>query len=227
MKLPDGKDLEKFDRDFLARHFSIDRIGRTNAKFDRAKLLSFNGDYLQQLTDDQFTARFLDWCRQHQPATATRLSELFPAGPTPLIRMAKPRAKTLRDVVKVIEFALTPDDQLAYDPGAVQKSLRANNDEGLGILRRFAPILESLEPFTPDALHAAMESFAARELPPDPAGKSNLGKLAQPLRVAITGSGVSPPVHESLASLGRTRSLNRVRRCLDANSGDKSRILLA
>lgn len=214
MKLPDGKDLEKFDRDFLARHFSIDRIGRTNARFDRAKLLSFNADYLQQLTDDEFTARFLGWCRVYQPETAARLAELFPDGPTPLVRMAKPRAKILRDVVKVIDFALTPDDRLTFDPAAVQKSLKANNDEGLTILRRFAPVLESVESFTPDALHAAMESFAARELPADPAGKSNLGKLAQPLRVAITGSGVSPPVHESLACLGRARSVHRIRRCL-------------
>ncbi|MCC6322434.1 MAG: glutamate--tRNA ligase [Phycisphaerales bacterium] len=216
MKQSDGKDLEKFDLAFLARHFSIERIGRSNAKFDRAKLLSFNGDYLQQLSDDEFTRRFIAWCRDSQPATAAALERQFAANLPALIRMAKPRAKVLRDVLKVIEFALVPDDQLAFDSAAVQKSLRANNDEGLGILKRFAPVLESVEPFTPDALHTAMETFAARELPADPAGKSNLGKLAQPLRVAITGSGVSPPVHDSLACLGRARAIVRLHRCLEA-----------
>ena len=67
MKLPDGKDLEKFDMDFLAKHFAIDRIGKTSAKFDRAKLLSFNADYIGKLSDADFAARWRSFLAEYEP----------------------------------------------------------------------------------------------------------------------------------------------------------------
>jgi glutamyl-tRNA synthetase len=128
--------------------------------------------------------------------------------------MARPRCKVLRDALKVIDFALLADDAIAFDPAAVEKNLKAAGGEGLTILRNFRDALAKVEPFDPPTLHAAMESFAAGELPADPAGKSNLGKLAQPIRVALTGSAVSPPLNEAMAALGRESVLRRIDRCL-------------
>ncbi len=215
MKAPDGKDLEKFDLAFIAKHFSIERIGRTNAKFDRAKLLAFNGDYLQQMTDDEFSRRFTAWCAENAPEQAARLADLSPARTAALLGMAKPRVKTFRDVLKVIDFALAPDEAIAFDPAALEKQLRANGGEGAAILRRFAAYLTAIEPFDPPTLHSALETFAARELPADPTGKSNMGRLAQPIRVALTGTTVSPPLNEAMAVLGRASTHARIARALE------------
>lgn len=217
MKTPGGKDLEKFDRAFLARHFSIERIGKQNAKFDRAKLLAFNGDYLQKMDDGEFSGRFLQWCAENEPQTHAKIATLAPAGRDALLRMARPRCKVLRDALKVVEFALTPDDAIAFDSAAVEKNLRAGGGEGLAILRQFRGALADVQPFDAPTLHSAMEAFAARRLPPDPAGKSTIGKLAQPIRVALTGSAVSPPLNEAMAALGRASVLARIDRCLSVN----------
>jgi len=216
MKLPDGKDLEKFDAAFLSQHFTIDRIGKTNAKFDRAKLLSFNGDYLQQMPDEQFTQRFMAWCAESEPAVCSTLRAIDTNRLAQLLRMAKPRARTLRDVLKVIDFALVSDDQISFDPAALEKNLKSNNSEGLTILNQFRETLATITPFDGPTLHNAMEAFAAQHLPADPAGKSTIGKLAQPIRVALTGASVSPPLNEAMSVLGRESVLIRIDRCLKA-----------
>jgi glutamyl-tRNA synthetase len=201
-----GNDLEKFDNNYLAANFSIDRIGKTNARFDRAKLLSFNADAIAALPDAEFVRRWRAWCADHEPRVNDRLDEARMLLVAPAI---KPRAKTLRDAVKAVEFALTPDDQVAYDPKAADKFLKAGTPTGLEILRQARAVLAPVEPFDPAPIHAAIETFgASRGL--------NTGQIAQPLRIAATGSTVSPPLGETLALLGKNTALARIDRCLAA-----------
>src|SRR5207244_7557817 len=94
MKTPDGKDLEKFDMAFLAEHFSVERIGKTNSKFDRAKLLSFNADAIAALSDAEFVRRWRGWGAAYEPRIVRGLSE---AQMVMLAPALKPRARTLRD----------------------------------------------------------------------------------------------------------------------------------
>ena len=58
-----GDDLEKFDGAFLCENFTLDRIGKSNARFDRQKLLAFNLDAIQAMTPEEFLARFRDHWR--------------------------------------------------------------------------------------------------------------------------------------------------------------------
>ncbi|MFM9994690.1 MAG: glutamate--tRNA ligase [Phycisphaerales bacterium] len=204
MKDEQGKDVEKFGMDFLARHFAIDRIGRTNAKFDRVKLLSFNADYIGALSDAEFVRRWRIWCAEFQPDVNARLDEsriLMLAG------AIKPRARTLRDAAKAVEFALTPDDAIVYDPKAVEKALKNGVPSGLSLLPALREAIAGVSPFEPAAINAAVERFAANR-------SLGMGAAAQPLRVAITGSTVSPPLGETLAVLGRDSALRRIDRCL-------------
>lgn len=204
MKTPDGKDLEKFDMDFLARHFSIGRIGRGNARFDRAKLLAFNADAIGALSDAEFVRRWRAWCAEFRPDVNAGLDEGRMLMLAPAIR---PRTRTLRDAAHAVAFALTPDDALAYDPKAVEKALRRSEPSGLSLLPDLREVLASVEPFDPARVNAAVEGFAA-------ARGLGMGSAAQPLRVALTGSLVSPPLGETIAVLGRASSLARIDRCL-------------
>ena len=215
MKLPDGKDVEKFDMKFLAEHFSIDRIGRGSAKFDRTKLLSFNGDYLAAMSDDEFLRRWMEWMQEYEPEAHARIAAWPHAKQLIAVRAVKPRAKTLRDGLRPIAFSLVPDDGYEFDAAAVEKHLRSSvtvggaATTGMDTLREFAPFLSAISEvaWTPEQLTAAIDSFAKAKGMPNPGG------IAQPLRVAITGSGVSPGLGETMAILGRVSVLRRVERC--------------
>ncbi|MCB9840744.1 MAG: glutamate--tRNA ligase [Phycisphaeraceae bacterium] len=205
-----GNDLEKFDLAFLATTFDLDRIGKTNSKFDRDKLRAFNADALRAMTPEAFAARWREWAGHYEPRLAS-----IPDGTLPIAaRAAAPRASTFRDAVAQIAFAFTADDALAFDPGAVQKVLRKGEPTGLETLRDLAPSIGAIPAnaaFTPEAIDAAIKSFAeSRSL--------GMGKVAQPLRVALTGTSVSPGLGDVAAILGRDRTLARIERCLAAHS---------
>ncbi len=203
MKTPDGKDLEKFDMKFIAEHFSIERIGRTNAKFDRAKLLSFNGDAIGAMSDAEFARKWRAWCEEFEPT----FSKAVPGyGWETLGRAVKARAKTLRDGVKASGFLMLDDDAYPFDAAAVAKNLTAGEGAGLIMVRQVRERLAGLEPFEAGIIHTILEQLAQQS--------GGMGAVAQPIRVALTGSAVSPPLGETLAVLGKARTLARLDRCL-------------
>ncbi|MFO0835612.1 MAG: glutamate--tRNA ligase [Phycisphaerales bacterium] len=203
MKTADGKDLEKFDMKFIAEHFSIERIGRTNAKFDRAKLLSFNGDAIGAMSDAEFAGRWRSWCEEFEPEFA----KAVPAGGWETLgRAVKARAKTLRDGVKASAFLMLNDNSYPFDQAAVAKNLAANEGAGLKMVRTVRDRLADVGPFEAGIIHSILEQLAQQS--------GGMGAVAQPIRVALTGSAVSPPLGETLAVLGRARTLARLDRCL-------------
>jgi glutamyl/glutaminyl-tRNA synthetase len=208
MKTPDGKDLEKFDIDFLARNFSIERIGRANAKFDRMKLLSFNADAIAALSDTEFVRRWREWCREFRPQMIARLDERTMLMLAPAI---KPRARILSDATSALEFTLVADDVVEYQPKSVEKALRTGTPNGLSLLPALREALATVEPFDPATINAAVERFAVSH-------GIGMGQAAQPLRVALTGGMVSPPLGETLTVLGRASVLARLDRCLRVHS---------
>lgn len=210
MKTEDGKDLERFDLAFMAQHFSLDRIGTGNARFDRAKLLAFNASYIAGFSDDEFVRRWREWAGRYAPRLVERLSEAQMLMLAPVI---KPRARTLRDAGRTVEFALVADEAIAYDPKAVEKNLKANGGAGLAVLRDFRAALAELSDWSPTGIHAFVEEFARGRGFVNEKGV-NVGPVAQPLRVALTGSAISPPLGETLALLGRDATIRRIDRCL-------------
>src|SRR5690606_19601852 len=122
-----------------------ERIGKTNAKFDRAKLLSFNADAIGALSDAAFAARWRAWCAEFEPAVVARVPD--GQGWLDLARAVKPRAKTLRDGVKSCAFLSRADDSAEFDKAAVEKNLLANDRAGIKLLVEFRHRLVTLEPF--------------------------------------------------------------------------------
>ncbi|MGP1257263.1 MAG: glutamate--tRNA ligase [Kiloniellales bacterium] len=202
-----GENIEKFDIPFLVKWFDLSRIGKTNARFDRVKLLAFNTDAIAAMSDEEFARRWREWCERHAPDIT---SEITGATFDVLAAAVRPRSKTFVDAAEQSRFALREADTVVYDGKAVEKNLRKNDDEGLGVLRALRDEIAGIEPFTAETVNAALHSFAeARSL--------GMGKVAQPLRVALTGSTVSPPIGETLAVLGKARTLARIEACLGAH----------
>ena len=216
MKLPDGKDLEKFDAAFLAANFSLERIGTTNARFDRVKLASFNGDALAALPVEEFASRWAAWCLEHQPTLSAKLGVTDASVRSPrwdwLAQVVRVRAKTLAEASRPAAFILLDDHAIPFDRSHVDKHLLASDGAGLSLLADFAARLGALESFEPAPIHALIEAMVKEK------GLPNMGPLAQAIRVAVAGVAVSPPLGETLAALGREASMTRLQRCLAAFS---------
>jgi len=104
-------------------------------------------------------------------------------------------------------FLFVPDEEIQYDADAIEKVLIKNDRQGATVLREVRDVLVSVSQWTTQALeHAVQEYCEQRQL--------GLGKVAQPIRVAASGSTVSPPIFQSLEFLGRERTLKRIDRCL-------------
>ncbi|HXK26554.1 MAG TPA: glutamate--tRNA ligase [Myxococcota bacterium] len=204
----EGRDLERFDASYLAAHFTLERVGRGNARFDREKLLAFNQDAIAKRSEEDFFERWSAWCARYAPRTPERDE----AWRRRYAAMVRTRSRTLADAASPRGpggFALLPDDALVYDEAAVAKWLRKGDPPGRALLAEARATLARVESFEPQAIETAVKQFAeSRGL--------GLGKVAQPLRVAATGGAVSPPLGETLAILGRDAVLRRIDRCLAA-----------
>ena len=131
-----GNDIEHFDADFLVEHFSLDRIVKSPAKFDRAKLLAFNLDALQKLTSEVFEERLLDWCKKYAPEYAA-LDDKFP-----LFASANhERSKTFHDAIVTSKFLIDSDEQITWEESKpVKKALLKGEVTGLS---RMPAIIEA------------------------------------------------------------------------------------
>jgi len=199
-----GNDLEKFDNQFLCERFDFDRVGRKNAKFDREKLLAFNGDAIRVMSVDEFAARWRTWCGEFRPDFSQTLDA------SDFHKLAEAYHQRTRVFSEVCEMAgFFVGDVAGYDDKAVKKNLLKNDGEGLKYLRAFRDELASLDPFTGEAAHALIKTYSERE-------DVGMGKVAQPLRVAVSGGAVTPPIDLTLDILGRDTTLRRIDACLEA-----------
>ncbi len=204
-KNADGKDLERFSPGYLGEHFALDRVGRGNARFDRTKLLAFNQETIGTLPPEEFTARWTEWLGRYAPArVSTELDVPL------LLRATQPRSRTLADPTAADgpgAFAFKADADIAYDEKAVGKWLAKGEPSGFDRLEPLADLVRSLSPFEPESIEAAIADWCAKN-------EIGMGKAAQPLRVAVTGSAASPPLGETLALLGQDAVLARIQQCL-------------
>jgi glutamyl-tRNA synthetase len=178
--------------------FSLEAIGRSPSRFDFAKLENLNGHYMREADD----ARLLELIL---PALAERLgSEVDETGRRRLLQGMdglKQRAKTLVELSENSLFFV----QMPTLPLKNAKAAKLLAGDGAGLVAQAADGLAGLEAWTPDAMESLVRAMA------DEKGLG-LGKVAQPLRAALTGSNVSPGVFEIMEILGREESLERLSR---------------
>jgi glutamyl-tRNA synthetase len=194
-------DDEIFSTDQLVEWFNLESIGKSPARFDFAKLENLNGHYMRHLADSELLKHFIDFL-PHAEGGKALLAQIDDAMMAKLLRAMpglKDRAKTLVELMKGAQF-LFAERPLKLDDKAGQ----IMTDGGRDALRGLIPVLEA----TPDWQAHAMESAVKAHA--EVAGLK-LGKLAQPLRAALTGTSVSPGIFDVLEVLGREESLARLR----------------
>jgi glutamyl-tRNA synthetase len=206
-----GDDIEHFDLTFLVQKFSFDRIGKSNSKFDRAKLLSFNSDVITQLDTDTFSMLLGEHLIKHHPEYADMVND--PPRFAMFCLAYQSRAHTLDEVADMGRFFIVDNNEIAYDANDKQtkKNLLNNEGEGLRTLADFADELEKLVPFSGEEAHNLIKRYCEER-------EMNMGKVAQPLRIAISGTCVTPDIALTLDIMGKKDTLLRIGRCIDALS---------
>lgn len=190
-------DQEEFSLDQMVELFELKDVNKAPSAFNPEKLLWLNQQYLIK-SDPAHVARYLSWHlgeRGIDPAHGPDLSEV--------IKAFRERSKTLQEMAQASAFLYREFE--TYDEKAAAKNLTA---EAEAPLQRLHESLTTLDEWRAETVHIQV-SQVAEEL------GLKLGKVAQPLRVAVSGTAVSPPIDVTLELLGRTRTLQRIERALD------------
>jgi glutamyl-tRNA synthetase len=164
--------------------------------FDRGKLIAFNTEHIKMLTKEKILAHLRAYLKAIDSPVAKADDEK-------LLRLIKicEGARTLADIDRKCRFLFITDDKIEYDEKAVQKVLLKDN--GLAMLKIVRDKLAEMQEFTEQGIEDMLRSLAEVH-------KVGLGKVAQPLRVAITGTTISPPIFDSVQLLGKLNTLIRI-----------------
>ncbi|MHC4642874.1 MAG: glutamate--tRNA ligase [Planctomycetota bacterium] len=191
-----GGNREIMSLEELVECFDLSRLTKANSLFDREKLLAFNTEHIRRVDKEKLLNHFKDYLKAVESPvigaddeTLKRIIELC-AG-----------ARTLADMERKSRFLFLADDEIEYDEKAVKKVLLKH--DGLAILAIVREKLAAMERFTDENVEGMLRGLAEEK-------QVGLGKVAQPLRVAICGNTISPPIFDSVQMLGKENTLKRI-----------------
>ncbi|HEX9093249.1 MAG TPA: glutamate--tRNA ligase, partial [Coriobacteriia bacterium] len=194
-------DTTVFSADQLVAAFDLDRVSKNPAIFDPEKLEWLNGVYIRALSPSDLVERMLPWLEAEGLITASEAAE--PSRRSWLLHLpalVSERVKRLDEIAPMVRFLFV--DEIELESDAVAKAL--SSDDALTGLAAAADALAHVEPYRQAEIEAALRAV------PDRIGlKPKV--VFQAVRVAISGSTVSPPLFESLELLGRSRTLARLK----------------
>jgi len=227
-----GEDREIMDLKEIVREFSFERIKSSAAQFTLSrkrpppvpaggattdpgveavivdwlaecmvgsKMEWINGEYMKKLTPDELLARATPFLKKQ----GYDLSIHSPAWLKSVLQLEQERSKTLKQLAENVKLFFAAPQSL--DPKAVEKVLKKS--DGLALLKEAREILANLEEWSGAAIDEAIKKFCE-------AKAQKLGNVAQPLRVAVSGTTVSPPIHDTLHLLGQAETLRRIDKAL-------------
>ncbi len=191
-------DDEIFSTDQMVEWFSLEGLNKGAARFDFVKLENINGHYIREAKPDYLYKIMLDTA-----AEVGRTADVEGLSANEAIVLAaipelQPRAKTVLELIDLAQF-IYASRPLAIDAAAAVLL----TDETRSVLKDMADSLRGLNEWTVPAIDGAMRTLAE-------AKGLKLGKLAQPLRAALTGRTVSPGIFEVMVLIGRDESMARL-----------------
>jgi glutamyl-tRNA synthetase len=194
---PGGK-KEIMTKAELIDSFDLSRFSKTNSLFDRGKLAAFNTEHIKMVDADTLLEHFKKYLAAVDSPVAS-------ADDSKLKRLLEINegAKTLEMIEQKCRFLFLADDKIEYDEKAVKKVLLKGDYAGLDMLKIVRDKLDAMEKLSESAVEDMLRRLAEEK-------QVGLGKVAQPLRVAICGNTVSPPIFDSIQLLGKERTFKRI-----------------
>lgn len=197
-------DQEIFSRQQMIELFDIRNVNKAPAAFNQEKLLWLNQHYIKE-ADSSHLVDLLE-------TELARRDIDKNAGPeiSQVVEALRERAQTIVEMADKCVYMF--QDFEKYDEKATNKNLRPVAGP---LLEAFHTKVENLDEWSAEPIHAAIESVAAEQ-------DVKLGKIAQPVRVAVTGSSASPPIDVTLALVGKQRTLTRLEQAISYIEGRKN-----
>ena len=194
-------DDEIFSTEQMIAWFDIADINKAPARLDPKKMADVNSHYIRAADDEELLTRIKAFLPEAEggPELAAAFDRVGWDKLAAALPSLKGRAKTLRELVDGARYLLA-SRPLALD----DKAAKALDASARALLARLLPRLEAANHWQAAALEAIVRAFSEAE-------GTKLGAIAQPLRAALTGTAVSPPVFDVMAALGRDEALARIR----------------
>ncbi len=195
-----AEDRDIFTLAEMVEAFEISRVNPNPARFDLKKCEAINGDHIRLLSLEEFTDRLVPYFQSAglvgDPITEAQRATLASAAP-----LVHERTNLLTEAVAMLRFLFVSEGDFTVDETDRAKQL---DEKGLDVVRAAREALAGLDQWTTESIEAALRSALVEGLGLKP-------RLAfGPVRVAVTGSRVSPPLFESLELLGRDTTLARL-----------------
>ncbi|WP_167007953.1 glutamate--tRNA ligase [Mumia sp. ZJ430] len=201
-----GGDREVFSLEEMAEAFEISRVNPNPAQFDPKKCEAINAQHIRELPVEELASRLVPYLTEagllSQMPSDQELGLL--AAATPLVNE---RITVLSEAVEMLAFLFVSEDDFRVDPDDAAKVL---TEDGLTVVRAAREALAPLESFDTASIEAALRAALVDGLGLKP--RHAFG----PVRVAVSGRRVSPPLFESIELLGKARTLTRLDRALEA-----------
>jgi len=191
-----GDDREIMPLDELIACFDLSRLTKANSLFDRKKLIAFNTEYIHMTSMEKLLEHFKNYLKVIESPVISADNELLKK-----IIKACEGARTLADIERKSRFLFLTNDQIEYDEKAVKKVLLKG--DGLAVLQVVRDRLAATEPFTKESIENMLRNLAEEK-------QVGLGKIAQPVRVAICGTTISLSIFNSVQMLGKEKTLERI-----------------
>ena len=191
-------DQEIFSREEIIANFSLENLNRSAAIFNPEKLLWLNQEYIKS-ADSDFLVESLDTGLQERGLSPDLLTHQTRKG---IVDELRTRSRTLTDITEGARFFF--ENEVELDEKAASKFL---NPENSGLILKMRDELTKIDTFSTENVKSAFHHVMEEEV-------VKLGKLAQPVRVAITGGTISPGIFETLSLLGKERTIHRLNAAL-------------
>ncbi len=194
-------DDEVFSTEQAIEWFDLDSVGRSASRFDFAKLESINFEHMRSTSDDELMSTLEAYLpfMENGPEMLAKLDDKLRSKVLYSLPGLKERAKTLKDLAVGAQF-LFAERPLSMD----DKAAKLLTPEARDVLGNAAQDLSELSDWNAETIDAALRAFIEKQ-------DLKLGKVAQPLRAALTGTVVSPNIFEVVAVLGKDEALARMR----------------
>jgi len=191
-----GQDREIMSVEELVECFDLARLTKTNSLFDRQKLMAFNTEHIRMIDQTKLLRHFRDYLNAAASPVCSGDDQMLAR-----IIKACAGARTLADIERKSRFIFLDNDRIEYDHKAVKKVLLKG--DALKILAQVREKLQQMEQLTDSSVETMLRSLAEQR-------QVGLGKVAQPLRVALCGGTISLPIFEAVNMLGKQKTLTRI-----------------
>lgn len=192
-----GDDVENITMDELVKLFTVERVNSSPARFDMKKLEAINGDKIRALTIDDFLSRALPFLLKDGVIKGDESEIVVVRSALPIIQE---RIARLNEVTQMLRFLFV--DEVVFDE---ESAVKVKEEPAQHVITQALRALEDLADWNHESIEASLRAVLIEKLGLKP-------RLAfGPVRIAVTGSHISPPLFESMELLGKERSIARLK----------------